>query len=215
MFTGVQLDPLLVEINTPPPDVAANKLLPITAKELIYRFVNPVFTGAQLDPLSVERNIPLPNVATKRLLPTTTRGPTAVVVKPVVLTRVQFIPLSVERNMPPVAPVSTLSLLDAIRLLPTETTEEISPMPPLMALQFDPTSVERNNLLLFKAPAMKLLPIKFNEVINVLVKPEFTADQFAPLFVERKIPCPEVPARIVEPLTNKEIILVFPKPVFV
>jgi hypothetical protein len=47
-----------------------------------------------------------------------------------------------------------------------------------------------------------------------LVKPEFTAVQPAPLFVERKTPPPEVPANRFVPATINVITIVFVRPEF-
>ena len=46
--------------HTPLPEVPAKRLLPLTARDRIMEFVNPVLTAVQLLPLLVERKIPPP-----------------------------------------------------------------------------------------------------------------------------------------------------------
>src|SRR4030095_6344908 len=69
LLTGVQLSPLFVERNTPPPAMesppAKTSLLALMARETMKGLVSPAFTATQLSPLSVERKMPLPHVAAK------------------------------------------------------------------------------------------------------------------------------------------------------
>jgi hypothetical protein len=62
----------IVVRKTPPPDVPAKSVLPLTAKARISVFVNPVLTAVHDVPLSVERKIP-PLVPAKSVLPLTAR----------------------------------------------------------------------------------------------------------------------------------------------
>ena len=70
VFTAVQLAPLFVDRNTPPPFVPAKRFVPDTASDRTYVLVNPVFTAVQLVPLFVDRNTPT-FVPAKRFVPDT------------------------------------------------------------------------------------------------------------------------------------------------
>jgi hypothetical protein len=61
----VQLVPLSVERNTPPPLVPAKRPVPEARSDWTIVFVRPLFTGVQLAPSFVERNMP-PLVPAKR-----------------------------------------------------------------------------------------------------------------------------------------------------
>src|SRR5437773_3642453 len=67
LSTGVQLRPLFVERNTPPPKSAPAKISPsaLIANERIYDTVIPLVASVQVSPLSSERKTPLPHVPAK------------------------------------------------------------------------------------------------------------------------------------------------------
>jgi hypothetical protein len=68
VLTALQLDPLLVERNTPPAYVPAKRFVPLTTRDQTRVVVKPELTAVQLDPLLVERSTPLP-VPAKRFVP--------------------------------------------------------------------------------------------------------------------------------------------------
>ena len=72
LLTAVQLEPLLVERNTPPLSVPAKRFVPEMASAETEGLVKPLLTAIQLVPLLVERNTP-PAVPTNRFASLTTR----------------------------------------------------------------------------------------------------------------------------------------------
>ena len=48
------------------------------------------------------------------------------------------------------------------------------------------------------------VPLTVNERINLVVKPEFTSVQLSPLSADRNTPLPQVPAKMVVPLTAND-----------
>src|SRR5437870_10909518 len=96
---GIQLRPLFVERNTPPPKSAPAKTSPLAlmVSERMYGTVIPLLTSVQFSPLSLERKTPLPHVPAKICpLALIASAGTYVFVRPL-FTSVQFSPLSVER----------------------------------------------------------------------------------------------------------------------
>lgn len=84
-MTAVQLEPPLVERNTPPPTVAANRFDPLARTAITLRFVNPEFVAVQFDPPSVETKTPPPSVPTYRAEPTFSKQYMLFTVMPVLL----------------------------------------------------------------------------------------------------------------------------------
>jgi hypothetical protein len=111
LLVAAQFVPLLLDRNTPPPEVPKRIFAPLTIKDLTLRLVIPVFTGFQLEPLLVERYTPNVFVPAKILVPLT-HNERAELGKPV-LAAVQFAPLFEDKNTLLGVPAKTLAPLTA------------------------------------------------------------------------------------------------------
>src|SRR5271169_2791738 len=113
----------------------------------------------------------------------------------------QLSPLSVETKTPFVVPANVLAPITANTLTPV-----IGNVKPLLAVvHVVPLSVDRKRYEPKLVPAKRYEPFAITESTLVLFRPELTAFQLLPLFVERYAPLPEVPAKIFVPLTPREI----------
>src|SRR5439155_17078638 len=108
----------------------------------------------------------------------------------------QVSPLSVERKPPP-------PKVPANRLVPLTASLKMYELvkPLLTAVQWAPSSVDRNTPPTGAVPANRLVPLTASAWTIKVVSPVLTAVQLSPLSVERNTPPPFVAANRLAPMT--------------